>query len=225
MNAIRVITLTLLSLTLLPTISVAKNFQILNYYNGMKANKLPCKMGVVNNWLTANQYMCEFKKSKTDILEFQSDPVSQEIFQVDRYILLKAIDALPISKKLFTKYGKPNSGFKNKSFRDPLPMMTWGDSKIEKTSIYSANVKHPKDNGLGLSLQFLQCKGTSLGKCRNLFNITNNSPNLVVLNLTIFDAARYNYSKTVIETGEPPKIIKPIKVETHATQDVTDLEL
>jgi hypothetical protein len=57
-----------------------------------------------------------------------------------------------------------------------------------------------------------------------LFDITRNSPNLTVLNLTIFDADRYNYSTIVIETGKAPKIEKTIKIETLKTQDITDFK-
>ncbi len=216
--------LSLLFVVLISLSSIANEFTILDYHNGIKTDKLPCKMGMVNNWIQNDQYMCVFNNSKTDVMEFQSDPISQEVYRIDRYVLLKTVDALAISKKLFIKYGKPNDGFQNKSFLIPLPMMTWGESKIEKTSIYSANIKHPEKNGTGLSLQFLQCSGISLGKCRNLFDITSNSPNLTVLNLTIFDADRYNYSTIVIKTGKAPKIEKTIKIETLKTQDITDFK-
>ena len=217
-------TLSLLFLALFSSSSIANEFKILDYHNGIKTDKLPCKMKVVKNWLANDQYMCVFNNSKTDVMEFQSDPISQEVYQIDRYVLLNNVDALAISKKLFIKYGKPSNGFQNKSFRHPLPMMTWGDSKIIKTSIYSAKIMHPERNGAGLSLQFLQCSGSSLGKCRNLFDITSNSPNLTVLNLTIFDADRYNYSAIVIETGKAPKVKKIIKTETFKTQDITDFK-
>ena len=217
-------TLSLLSLALISSGAIANEFKILDYHNGIKTNKLPCKMKVVKNWLANDQYMCVFNNSKTDIIEFQSDPISQEVYQIDRYILLNNVDALALSKMLFIKYGEPNDGFQNKSFRNPLPMMTWGESKIIKTSIYSAKITHPEKNGAGLSLQFLQCSGSSLGKCRNLFDITNNSPDLAVLNLTIFDADKHNYSATVIETGKAPKVEKIIKTETFKTQDITDFK-
>lgn len=208
----------LLFLTLLHTVSIAKDFKILNYHNGMKTDKLPCKMEVVDNWFKDDQYMCRFNNSATDVVEFQSDLVSQEVYQIDRYILLNISDAKTLAKKIVKKYGRPDSATINDSFNVPLPVIAWGGAKI-KTFAHSYSFVYPKKQDTGLSLQFLKCGGSSLGKCRSIFDVAIDSPNKAVLHLTVFDATRHAYSKTVIETGKAPETKKILK----DTQDINSL--
>ena len=217
-------TLSLLFLALFSSSSIANEFKILDYHNGIKTDKLPCKMEAIDNWFTDDQYMCRFNNSATDVVEFQSDFISREVYQIDRYILLDISDAKTLTKKILKKYGNPDSGTLDNSFVIPLPVMAWGDTKIKRTSAQSSSIAHPKKQGVGFSLQFLKCSGSSLGRCRSIFDVTTNSPNKTVLNLTVFDAARHAYSQKVITTGKAPETKKPIEVEVKGTQDINSLK-
>ncbi len=208
MNIIKTVN-ALLFLILTSSSSFANEFKILDYYAGINTDKLPCKMELVKNWLTSDQYMCAFKKSKHDIIEFQSDYISQKAYQIDRYILLNVSDALKITVQLLSKYGQPYSSYQDESFGTELPIMTWRDSKKQ---------------GVSLSLNFLKCSGSSFGKCRALFGVTKNSPDKALLNLTIFDNKRHHYSKIVMKTGKRPKPVKVNTLNIQETQDITDLE-
>jgi len=224
MSTIKLITL-LTFLTLLSFTSFAKDFKILNYHNGVKTDKLPCKMGAVDNWFTDDQYMCRFNNSAADVVEFQSDPIGREVYQIDRYILLDISDAKILTKKILKKYGNPDSGILDGNFVTPLPIMVWGDTKIRRTSEYSHSVVRPEKQGVGFSLKFLKCSGSSLGICRSIFDVTIDSPNKTVLHLTVFDAARYDYSQKVISTGKAPKTKKSVKTEGKKTEDINALKL
>jgi hypothetical protein len=213
-------TLSLLFLALFSSSSIANEFKILDYHNGIKTDRLPCKMEAIDNWFTGDQYMCRFDNSATDVVEFQSDFISQEIYQIDRYILLDISDAKTVTKKIIEKYGKPNSTVLDNSFSTPLPMSVWGGSKIESLYEFSHSITHPQKESVGLSMQFLKCSGISLGKCRSIFNIAINAPNKTVLNLSIFDAARYAYSKTVMETGKAPETEKTIDKNTSGINNL-----
>jgi len=215
---------TLLILILLPIASIAKDFQILDYHNGIKTDKLPCKMKLIENWFSADQYMCKFNNSTVDVIEFQSDFISQEIYQIDRYILSDISDAKILAKKILKKYGDPVSATLNNGFVTPLPIMTWGDTKIKRTSEFSTSIAHPEKQGVGLSLQFHECNGISLGKCRSIFDITTNSPNKIVLNLTVFDAKRNDYSQKVIATGKAPETKEPTEVDAKKVLDINSLK-
>jgi len=212
-------TLSLLFVALFSSSSIANEFKILDYHNGIKTDKLPCKMEVIDNWFTDDQYMCRFNNSATDVVEFQSDFISREVYQIDRYILLDISDAKTLTKKILNKYGNPDSGALNNSFIVPLPVMVWGDTKIERT--YAI---HPEKQGVGLSLQFRKCGGSSLGMCRLIFDVTTDSPNKVVLHLTVFDAARHTYSQKVITTGKAPETKKSTDLEVKGTQDINSLK-
>ncbi len=217
-------TLSLLFLALFSSSSIANEFKILGYHNGIKTDRLPCKMEAIDNWFTGDQYMCRFDNSATDVVEFQSDFISREVYQIDRYILIDILDARTLAKKIIKKYGDPDSGALDNSFIMPLPIMAWGDAKIERTSENSTSVVHPKKQGVGLSLQFLKCGGSSLGRCRSIFDVATNSPNKTVLHLTVFDAARHAYSQKVITTGKAPETKKPTKIEIKETQDINNLK-
>ena len=103
-------TLSLLFLALFSSSSIANEFKILDYHNGIKTDKLPCKMEAIDNWFTGDQYMCRFDNSATDVVEFQSDFISREVYQIDRYILIDISDARTLAKKIIKKNGYWNSG-------------------------------------------------------------------------------------------------------------------
>ena len=217
-------TLSLLFVALFSLSSIANEFKILDYHNGIKTDKLPCKMEVVDNWFSADQYMCRFNNSDSDVIEFQSDFISREVYQIDRYILLDISDARTLAKKIIKKYGDPASGALDNSFITPLPIMTWGETRLDRTSEHSVHIAHPKTQGIGLSLQYLKCNGNSLGKCRSIFDLTTNSPDKTVLHLTVFDAERHDYSQKVITTGKAPVTNKPLEPKTGEAQDINSIK-
>lgn len=206
----------LLFIALITSPSFGKEFSILKYFNGINTNKLPCQMKLIDNWLS-DEYMCTFKNSETDIFEFQSDPISKEVFRFHRYILLNKSDVSMAIEQLIKKYGEPRSTFLDKDFNPPLPTMVWGDSRLDIISAYDVFITNSKKGGVGLSSSFLKCEG-SFGQCNELFNVTG-SPSTVVLSLMVYDVDRARYSNIVIKTGKPPQ---PKKIVN--TQDAAELK-
>lgn len=194
-----------------------KQFKLLDYYNGIKASELPCRLTLIENWL-GDEYMCAFRNSDTDVFQFHSNPLSKEVSKIFRYMLLNTSDAPQVIQQLKKNYGEPKASFLDKDFKTPLPYMVWGDSVLDITpwswkdsrsnviTEYNVFITNSKKGGVGLSSRFLKCSGS--GQCSQFFGVETNTPNLVVLRLMIFDVDRSNFSQTVISTGKAPVPIK-----------------
>lgn len=160
----------LISLTIGP--SYSSELDILGFKTLSKVESLDCKFEYVDNWLN-DEYHCHIYRSKTDVLEFNSDPYTNVIGRIHRKILVDVDDLSSVYEKIIDRYGEP---------KDKTPVgniLVWGDSTILENLI----VENKKKGGIGLSIQFDKC--SSRVKC-GLFETYNEDT--VIVDFMLFNS-------------------------------------
>lgn len=187
-------------LVLMATTSYANDLSILKYNTLMKTDQFDCKFETKDGgWFSPNEYRCVIEESKGDVVELQSDPYTNLIGRVHRYILINRSDINAVIGGVIKRYGKPKDHY---VADDPIKqMLVWGDSTIELGGI----IGNSKKGGVGLSLTFDECLPST--DCSDFFDDV--SSEQIVADFMLMDSDQNSIMRESMQIGSDASVKEP----------------
>ena len=198
--------------------SIADELKILEFETGMKTTDIQCKFKEKRNSMTLEftDYNCQIQRSKTDILEFSSDPFSNIVGTVERHILISNTDRERFKDKAFEHYGKPT-----KTEKDPL----FFTESFEWGNVPNVHIFVNKEAYYGVKQLLVRITHCQLTDCE-IFGEHNEKSYKVWFLLIDYDLAAVNSASLKKESDQTDFVFAERYGETQKTptEDVNDLK-
>ena len=199
------------------------SLNILGYQPDVQTAKYDCAQFSLNK--DKDQYTCQIKRANTDKIVFFSDPYTQSIGKIFRYILIDKDKISDLVDKVKSQFGGSDAMGSNASNKNDVDVDTfygWGNVKLQ--SMGGLKFLGPKsETGVSLRLSFSACENAIFydSECEKYFGIEENPEKVVAVFRLFGDDSKLNSS--AIRLKRDPR--KPKVYDSISTKDIDEMTL
>lgn len=206
-------------------ISEAKgSLNILGYQSDVQTTKYDCAPFFFNK--DKDEYTCQIKRSNTDKIVFFSDPYTQSIGKIFRFVLIDKDKISNLVDKVHSQFGDSDAMGSNATDENDLYVDTfygWGNVKLQNMGGVLYTLGPKSRTGVSLRLSFSTCEPQLFfdSNCLEHFGIKEN-PKKVVAAFRLFGDDN-DLNETAIRTKLDPR--EPKIYDAVPTEDVDEMTL
>ncbi|MBT5150852.1 MAG: hypothetical protein HOM43_00575 [Flavobacteriales bacterium] len=206
-------------------ISEAKGYlHILGYQPDVQTTKYDCDPFGMDE--DEKEYTCQIRRSNTDRVVFFSDPYTQSIGKIFRFILIDKNKISDLVDKVHSQFGDSDAMGSNATNESDLYLDTfygWGNVKLERLGgvLYSLGPK--SRTGVSLRFDFNPCEDMWFvdSDCKKYFGIEENPEKVVAVFRLFGDDNELNES--ALRQKRDPR--EPQVYDSAPTEDIDEMTL
>jgi hypothetical protein len=206
-------------------ISEAKgSLNILGYQSDVQTTKYDCAPFFFNK--DKDEYTCQIKRSNTDKIVFFSDPYTQSIGKIFRFVLIDKDKISNLVDKVHSQFGDSDAMGSNASDENDVYVDTfygWGNVKLQNMGGVLYTLGPKSRTGVSLRLSFSACENAIFydSDCKKYFGIKENPEKAVAVFRLFGDDNDLNES--AIRLKRDPR--EPKVYDSVPTEDIDEMTL